>query len=35
MSITQDLSILAMIANAGIVVQSTTPAVRSNAEAGT
>ena len=35
MSMTQDLSIFATIASAGVVVRPTTPAVRSNAEAGT
>jgi hypothetical protein len=35
MSMTRDLSILAMIASASVVVQPTTLAVRSNAEAGT
>jgi len=35
MSMTQDLSTLAMIADARIVVRPTTLAVRPNAEAGT
>ena len=35
MSMAQDLSILAMIAGASIVVQPATLAARSNAEAGT